>query len=156
MATTWPLAHEADASSLLDHEEARAVAGGLQVDGPVEGRDEELGLERRAGPRPGRPSRPPDEGVGTGSGAVGSLDPPQAASAGQAAGRAAVDRDPAASAERAHLGPTHGLGQDPELPHREVGEVPEEGGRVLLVDVVADALEDPAQDEEAGRRPERR
>src|SRR3990172_6455632 len=57
------------------------------------------------------------------------------------------------SARQTGSGSADSLRQDPQLPDRQVDENPEEGGRVLLIDPVPDALQDPAEDEEAERRP---
>ena len=97
----------------------------------------------------------PGEGVGSGVGEVVSLEPPQAERQARAAAaafrHALAPKCPGVSL--ANLRPPHCFGQDPELAHREVGEVAEEGGRVLLVEVVADPLQDPAEREEPGRGP---
>src|SRR5262245_56714716 len=86
----------------------------------------------------------PDEGEGDGVGLVSSL--PQAA---RTRSRYAAARRRSTSVLRS--GAADGLGEYPELPHREVGDVAEERGRLLLVDVVADALQDPAEHEERER-----
>src|SRR5688572_20012076 len=41
-------------------------------------------------------------------------------------------------------GPPRRPGEDPQRAHQQVGEVPEEGRRAVLVGVVADELQDPA------------
>ena len=60
----------------------------------------------------------------------------------------------AASDARPQVRP-RGLGEDPERADEQMGEVAEEGRRPLLVDVVADELEDPAEDEQARATPSR-
>src|SRR5437762_9627171 len=52
-------------------------------------------------------------------------------------------------------GPARGLGEDPEGPHEQVGQVAVEGGRALLVHVVAHELEDPPHHEQREGQSER-